>query len=347
MLVSIIVPIYNGFKYINKLYISLINQTFQDFEVWFINDGSYDNSLEILTKIIKKDERINVCNQKNKGICAARNAGIAHARGKYIIFLDQDDSFENNLIESYVSAIETQNVDMASFGKIHYWISDEVIVKKEFQKFNDERVSNLTKMYEYLFNIDNKKRLMTIWNCIYRKDVIEKYNIQFDEHFKHGDEDGMFNIEYVLHCKSIYFSSKCCYHYYIRKGVSTITKYNDELLNDYLYFIDKLYYLVSKIKDEYINALIKLYMLRFFSNIYIRFCRHHPKTNDKINFLKRLRNSKNFEYALTFSNKKYYKHFSIKYFYWNIINFFLIKKKYIISILLLNIIKSLKSLDRK
>ena len=58
MLVSIIVPIYNGFKYINKLYISLINQTFQDFEVWFINDGSYDNSLEILTKIIKKDERI-------------------------------------------------------------------------------------------------------------------------------------------------------------------------------------------------------------------------------------------------------------------------------------------------
>ena len=119
------------------------------------------------------------------------------------------------------------------------------------------------------------------------------------------------------------------------------------MLNDYLYFIDKLYYLVSKIKDEYINALIKLYMLRFFSNIYIRFCRHHPKTNDKINFLKRLRNSKNFEYALTFSNKKYYKHFSIKYFYWNIINFFLIKKKYIISILLLNIIKSLKSLDRK
>ena len=117
---------------------------------------------------------------------------------EYIIFLDQDDSFENNLIESYVSAIETQNVDMASFGKIHYWISDEVIVKKEFQKFNDERVSNLTKMYEYLFNIDNKKRLMTIWNCIYRKDVIEKYNIQFDEHFKHGDEDGMFYIVKVF-----------------------------------------------------------------------------------------------------------------------------------------------------
>jgi len=342
MLVSVIIPIYNGEKYINKMYASLSNQTFQDFEVLYINDGSSDGSLEILRKIESNDQKIKVYDQKNKGICAARNKGIFQAQGKYIIFLDQDDGIEKNLIEAYVNAIEKYKADMAVCGKVHYFISNGKIIKKEYQKFDEEQISDQTRIYEYIFNIDNKKRLMTVWNCIYRKDIIEKYKICFDTQFKHGDEDGMFNIEYTLHCKSIYFSDKSYYHYYIRRGISTITKYNRELLDDYLYFIDKLCDLVSEIKDEYINALIKLYILRFFANIYIRFSCYHPKIRDKITFLDKVSSSDSFNYAISFSNKKYDKHFPLKYFYWDIFGFFYMRKWYGVSILLLDFIKILK-----
>lgn len=342
MLVSIIIPIYNGAKYINKLYKSLSNQTFQNFELLYINDGSSDNSLDILMEISKKDKRVSIYNQKNKGICASRNLGIFHSHGKYIIFLDQDDGIEHNLVENYVMTIEREKVDMVAFGKIHYFIDNGIVKSKKYQKFKNEQVFNKTKIYEYLFNIDNSKRLMTIWNCIYRKDIIQKFSINFDEHFKHGDEDGMFNIEYVLKCNSIYFSNQCYYHYYIRNGLSTITKYNSELLNNYIYFINKLCYLTSEIQDEYINELIKLYILRFFSNLYIRFCKYNYGINNKIYLLEKINNIENFKHALSFSNKKYYKKFSVKYFYWDIFNFFLKRKKYIVSIWLLDFLRILK-----
>lgn len=343
MLVSIVIPIYNGEKYIKKMYRSLSRQSFQDFELLYINDGSSDNSLDILVQIAKEDKRVKVYSHKNQGICASRNLGISNSHGKYIIFLDQDDDIENDLVEGYVSSIVNENTDMAVFGKIHYFISGEIINKKEYQNFSEERIYDRIKIYEYLFNLDNKKRLMTIWSCIYKKDIIEKYNICFDEHFKHGDEDGMFNIEYVLHCDSVYFSDKCYYHYYIRSGVSTITRYNNELTDDYLYFINKVCRLTSGIENEYIQTLIKLYILRFFSNIYVRFCRYHSKRKDKVKFLKRISHSDSFRYALSFSNRKYYRKFSNKYFFWDFFNYLLLQKRYNVSLLLLDLIKYLKT----
>ena len=88
MLVSIVIPIYNGEKYIKKMYRSLSRQSFQDFELLYINDGSSDNSLDILVQIAKEDKRVKVYSHKNQGICASRNLGISNSHGKYIIFLE-------------------------------------------------------------------------------------------------------------------------------------------------------------------------------------------------------------------------------------------------------------------
>lgn len=344
MIVSIIIPIYNGAKYINKMYTSLSNQTVKDFELIYINDGSNDNSLQILLEIAKKDERVKVYDQENMGICASRNLGIINSHGEYLIFLDQDDGIENNLIENYIMAIKNKNVDMAVFSKVHYYISDGIISKKEYQKFDDELVTDKRKILEYLFNIDNKKRLMTIWNCIYRKDIINKFNIRFDEHFKYGNEDGMFNIEYIFKCNKVYFSNNYYYHYYIRNGISTITKYNNSIIDDYLYFIEKLSSIVFNINNSYLNELVKLYILRFFSNIYIKSCKYNSGIDDKICILKKVMNIDSFRYALSFTNMKYYKNFSIKYFYWDIFNFFLKRKKYFISVCLLDFLKIIKKI---
>ena len=101
MLVSIIVPIYNGFKYINKLYISLINQTFQDFEVIVINDGSKDKTKQIIDQYADTDSRISAIHKPNGGVSSARNEGLRNANGEYVVFIDADDYIDKDYLESF------------------------------------------------------------------------------------------------------------------------------------------------------------------------------------------------------------------------------------------------------
>lgn len=341
-MVSIIIPVYNGEQYLKQLWESLMKQTYKDFEVIFVNDGSSDNSFNILNNIALHDARIKIINQENHGICASRNAGIMASNGKYLIFFDQDDSIELNLVEKYYEAIAGHGVDLAVFGKTHYYISDGMLIKKENQHFDFQIVYNKRNMFDYLFNIDNKKRLSTIWNCIYKKEILEKYAIKFDEYFKHGDEDGMFNIEYILHCQSILFSDKSYYHYYIRKNQSTITKKNDNLLNDYLHYIEKLEKLTSNYTDGYVKDLVRLYNLRFFSNVYKRYCRFNFGYRNKKKFIEYMKSHPCFMDSLRFSNKKYFRIFGKKYFYWDLFNYFCKNEKFFVSVLLLEIIQMMK-----
>lgn len=342
MKVTVIIPIYNGEPFIPKMYSLLVGQTYRDFEIIYINDGSSDNSLDLLNKISLNDSSVSVYSQSNKGICASRNVGIDNAKGEYLIFLDQDDGIEKDLIENYVRVIEEKNVDLASFGKIHYFIENSNVCSVEPQKIDEELVTDKSRMMECLFNIDNKKRLMTIWNCIYKKDIIDKYNIRFDEHFKHGDEDGMFNIEYTLKCQRIYFSSKSYYHYYIRKGISTITKYNKDLLSDYLYYADK----VSKLTVDFDKndlLIVKLYLLRFYSNVYCRFCRFNNSIKDKVNFLIKSGTSRGFVFATSLSVHSDISRIPKKYIFWDLFSFMYKKEQYYFAVFLLEFLYRIKS----
>ena len=346
MKVSVIIPIYNGEKYVEDMYKSLSSQTYQDFEIIFINDGSVDKSGSILSEIENRDSRVRVITQVNKGICASRNVGIENSQGEYLIFLDQDDGIESNLIEKYYTAISQKNVDIASFGTIHYFIdANGKISDIKPMNIDEELVTNRRRLIECLFNLDNKKRLMTIWNCIYKRSLIEKNNIRFDVHFKHGDEDGMFNIEYALHCDKVYFSNESYYRYYKRKGISTITKYNEELLENYLYYSDKVFGLTKDFNKDDI-PIVQLYLLRFFSNVYGRFCRFHTKDHEKIEFLRQTRNSEGFRYATSlniFCNRK---RIPIKYIIWDFFNLAYEHKQYRIATVMLNMLLKAKTIKK-
>ncbi len=344
MKVSVIIPIYNGEKYIYDMYESLKNQTFQDFEIIYVNDGSSDNSKKILDEIKKKDSRVYVVSQVNKGICASRNVGIKVSSGEYIIFLDQDDGIEPNLVEKYYTTIVENDVDIASFGKIHYFVDENgKITDVKPMNIDEELVTSRRRLIECLFNIDNKKRLMTIWNCIYKRSLIEKNTIRFDEHFKHGDEDGMFNMEYALHCDRVYFSKESYYHYYIRKGKSTITKYNEELLDNYLYYADKVYGLTKNF-DEQDGPMVKLYLLRMFSNVYGRFCRFHNKNAEKIEFIQGTIKSEGFRYATSLSVLHNRKCIPQKYIMWDFFNLVYKHRKYRIATVMLNLLLVAKAI---
>ena len=98
-LISIIVPAYNASKYIEKCLNSILSQTYKNFEIIVVNDGSTDNTLDILKKCSEQSDKIKIVAQKNKGVSAARNNGLEHAKGQYIAFVDADDTLEQEFLE--------------------------------------------------------------------------------------------------------------------------------------------------------------------------------------------------------------------------------------------------------
>ena len=111
--VSIIVPVYNAEKYLIRCVDSIINQTYKNLEIILINDGSIDNSLEIMKKYKVIDNRIIIIDKKNEGVSIARNVGIKSSSGKYICFVDSDDYIENNMIQ----ILDNGDIDYCSFFK--------------------------------------------------------------------------------------------------------------------------------------------------------------------------------------------------------------------------------------
>ena len=118
MKVSIIIPLYKSEKYIRKLADSILNQTYHDLEVIFIDDGSPDRSGTIADEYAEKDSRFKSFHQKNGGTCAARNKGLSEATGEYIMFADGDDWLEPDCVEYLVSILENNNADMSMTDSI-------------------------------------------------------------------------------------------------------------------------------------------------------------------------------------------------------------------------------------
>ena len=114
--ISIIVPIYNAEKFLNKCIKSILKQTFENFELILVNDGSTDKSLDICNKYAKSDKRIKVINKKNEGSVLARKRGIKEAKGDYVIFVDADDWISINALEVINEEINNNNADVIVFN---------------------------------------------------------------------------------------------------------------------------------------------------------------------------------------------------------------------------------------
>ena len=109
--VSVIIPVYNVEKYLKDCINSILNQTYSNWEMILVDDGSVDNSGDICDKFSKNDSRIHVIHQTNKGVSFARNKGIEKANGEYLIFIDSDDWIENNMFEEMITAINNTKAD--------------------------------------------------------------------------------------------------------------------------------------------------------------------------------------------------------------------------------------------
>ena len=238
--VSIVVPVYNVEKYLQRCIDSLINQTLKDIEIITVNDGSTDNSLNILKEYEKNDSRIKVINKKNTGVSDCRNIAIKEARGKYITFVDSDDWVENNTFEIMYIKAEKEKSDLVmctymrefkNYSKEKQIEMPKIVKKKEIINLHRQLFGPID---DELGNPEGLDSLGTVWGKLYRRDIIINNNIQFEDLNIIGSyEDGLFNI-YVFHkINKALFINEPLYHYWRENSKSITSNYNPNLKNQW------------------------------------------------------------------------------------------------------------------
>lgn len=214
-LFSIIVPIYNSELFIEKTINSVLSQSFKNFELIIVDDGSTDNSFIICEQIAQKDPRILLFRKQNGGVSSARNYGIDNARGEWILFVDSDDYIDKDYIQSFVSELHTYSLSFHYGCKIFH--SNK---KKELYYIEEEEVHRDSDIFIHLYN----KNLLfsSVWCKVFNKAVIKHNSISFQENINNG-EDRLFVSDYLL-CPEITTISSIenfGYNYVLRRGSIT------------------------------------------------------------------------------------------------------------------------------
>ena len=204
---SVIVPVYNVEKYLDKCLASILGQTFKDYECIIVDDGSPDNSNTIIDNYVKKDQRFKVIHQKNMGLSAARNVGLDIAKGDYITFIDSDDYIANDYLEKFASKITSTDADIVICGFIEVYAEyiKEVSSKSEN---TDEIKKNILADVLHAYP----------WNKCYKKDLFQNIRFPVNKIF----EDLLTIPEVCLNAHKIVCIPEKLY-YYNRQNLNSIT----------------------------------------------------------------------------------------------------------------------------
>ncbi|HGN9116714.1 TPA: glycosyltransferase family 2 protein, partial [Providencia stuartii] len=229
--VSVIMPVYNAERYIEKSLLSLLNQTLSDFEIIIIDDGSTDKSLAIINNILEQNLKnkniITLISRENKGVAATRAEGISLAKGDYIIHIDSDDWVEHNWLQlMYETAIKNES-DIV--------ICDYTVVynKKKhrvYQSCSSSRQENI----EFLLT---NKLSNSNWDKLIRRSILTKNNINFKKNFNMG-EDFLFTLKALFYSQKTTHISKSLYYYNKSNQNSLTYKYSEKALSDIIKVVE-------------------------------------------------------------------------------------------------------------
>ena len=243
ILVSIIIPVYNAEKYLNRCIDSILEQTFADFELLLIDDGSKDKSGEICDEYAKKDNRVRVFHKENGGVSSARNIGLDNARGEWVSFVDADDWVESD----YLAALfeDAEIADMTYFG-CRYCYDDSSVSSYIPAEFYSQDRNDVEKCLGYLkVNKQNFEYLGFTWNKLFRMAIVKEHRISFVEGLR-VREDELFTLSYACYIKSLRVKHNALYNYRILdNGLTHKFKPKEE----YLLLIEQLTMVLCKYRD--------------------------------------------------------------------------------------------------
>ena len=267
-MISIIMPIYNGERYIKKNISNIIENLNMSYELILVDDGSTDDSWKLIQEYSNEYCQVKGFHKSNGGICSARNYGLKKASGDYVTFIDQDDKCIASNYKKLCEILDNSNSDILIASKLLRLIDANGKIVNEIKYVYDaEEILNPNNVIELFFNLDRKIKLLHIWNCIYKNDILKANNIIFDQYFKYGQEDTMFNLEYILHCNKAILSPVILYEYERRISESTSMSKNAGSLQDFIYFTNKSIKLLSVNNLDFMDDLA-LYCFRYGLGIY-------------------------------------------------------------------------------
>lgn len=259
-LISVIVPVYNVEPYLQKCVDSVLNQSFQNFELILVDDGSIDNSGKICNEYALKDKRIKVIHQKNSGLSTARNNGFKITKGDYICFLDSDDWYSKNALEVLFNIIKNNEVEISMIKLVETNTENISFERKKGVKIlsSDDCINSLKKEHS---------NYVTPCNKLYKRELLEK--LKFPEGIIF--EDFHIIIERYSQIKQLGYSEEACMFYRQRDGSICRSKFSIKSLQyvDALEHVtsklsemnkkDILYYFSNKLLDSYMEYSLKLY----------------------------------------------------------------------------------------
>lgn len=228
---SIVIPIYNGAPYIEGCLKSLDSQTFTDWEAIFVNDGSKDDTAEVLDRLVAPHENCKVIHKANGGTAHTRNAGMDIATGKYITFMDVDDELAPTMYEKLVNTMDSTGVDLAVCG--YYFKLENVSNGETTTTYLEEKrypacvLLGKSAIQEKLIDMWDKDILHNVWNKIYRMDLIHKKGMRYRDGHVYS-EDRVFNRLYLENCSSMAVLDECLYYYVRERTGSTTERYRED-----------------------------------------------------------------------------------------------------------------------
>lgn len=274
--ISVIVPVYNVEQYLPRCIDSILDQTFTDFEVLLIDDGSTDSSGDICDEYAKKDNRIKVFHKENGGVSSARNCGINFSRGELISFIDSDDWLKQNCLQEIVTNMVDVDLLVFSYTWIFYDGSTRTVTPKEMKV---EEVDKIEYFILCMRHNNTKENMFGYpWNKVFRREIIKHYNITFEEGL-HYCEDEIFVLSYCLKIRKAKSIPISLYYHWLRNDSLSYNKLQYSEWMHLVSCIDKLIPLLhyKNLQQEYrmwrfqtfLNACkSKMFFLKYLRQVY-------------------------------------------------------------------------------
>lgn len=287
-MISIIIPVYQCENIISDIIEDILKQTYQDYEVLLIDDGSTDGSAKVCQEYGQKDARIRTILNMHQGVSGTRNTGIALANGEYIAFIDSDDRIEPDYFEQLYNNIGNNDLVISTFDRWFYNHKDIVKVVKNIQ-LNAE-INMKENFAEYFSELYVSTLLGVVYCKLFRTDVIKKNEMRFRNDIYIG-EDYIFNFDYMKKCDYVRCIPYMGYHYVCKKGNSLTQKkdlrkfeYGKVLFEESIKFVNEMGVSAKKAKGVY-----NLYLRTVLKNIEVIY-QMIPKMSrkDKSDYIKKV-----------------------------------------------------------
>ena len=338
--ISIIIPAFNCEKYIERNLKSILNQKYKNIEVIVVNDGSTDNTLNIVENISNQDSRVIIVNKENAGVSSARNTGIQYSTGEYIGFVDADDFIDNDMYFNMINTIKDNSADICLIS--YYEIINNIKSERYFPWDDNIKVFKNNEIYNYFFpfmisKLKNEKNIIfgAVWRILIKSSIAKE--TKFNTELTIG-EDFLFLTDCLLKSNKIIAMNDCMYNY-VKNIKSATEKYksdfeftNEKFHNELLIRLNKMNFFENKEnKIRYGLNKFKMYTMSF-SNLVKKSnaSKYELKSDLKkllLNFKKEKYINKEVFYQLDLKNKLIYLLIKLK-LNTVILSLFLIKNNY-------------------